>query len=88
MILWGLEKKLFIANVYREAAGKELKLAHSQGCSRLLERLAVLSSPMQLKALLQCFSAQFVSLPFLLFSRLLGWADGDMWWGGGRRLVF
>jgi nucleolar protein 9 len=60
------EKALFIGNLHREAVGKELKIAHSQGCSRLLERLILLSTPAQLKALFQSFSGQYaflVSLP-------------------------
>ena len=52
------EGDLFLANVYKEAKGKELKLANSQSCSRLLERLILLSSPSQLKALFQTFSGQ------------------------------
>lgn len=52
------ERSLFLANVYREAEGKELKLANSQSCSRLLERLIVLSTPDQLKHLFQKFSGQ------------------------------
>ncbi|KAM3081254.1 Nucleolar protein 9 [Clarireedia jacksonii] len=38
------ERSLFLANVYREAKGKELKLACSQSCSRLMERLILLIS--------------------------------------------
>ncbi len=52
------ERTLFLANVYKEAEGKELKLAHSQSCSRLLERLILLSTPEQLKTLLRKFSGQ------------------------------
>ncbi|MBE7182397.1 MAG: hypothetical protein INR71_14535, partial [Terriglobus roseus] len=52
------ERSLFLANVYREADGKELKLANSQSCSRLLERLILLSTPDQLKNLFQKFSGQ------------------------------
>lgn len=54
------ERTLFLSNVYKEAAGKELKLACSQSCSRLLERLILLSSPSQLKKLFQSFSGQYV----------------------------
>lgn len=54
------ERDLFLANVYREADGKELKIANSQSCSRLMERLILLSSPAQLKALFQKFSGQYV----------------------------
>jgi nucleolar protein 9 len=52
------ERSLFIANVYREADGKELKIAQSQSCSRLMERLIQLSSPAQLKTLFQRFSGK------------------------------
>lgn len=54
------ERSVFLANVYREAEGKELRLANSQSCSRLLERLILLSSPDQLKNLFQKFSGQLV----------------------------
>lgn len=50
------ERKLFVENVYREAEGKELKLACSQSCSRLMERLIMLSDPDQLKHLFQQFN--------------------------------
>ncbi|KAI9724611.1 MAG: Nucleolar protein 9 [Chrysothrix sp. TS-e1954] len=56
------DRQLFLANVYKEAAGKELKLACSQSCSRLLERLILLSSPNQLKTLFQKFNGQFLNL--------------------------
>lgn len=52
------ERSLFLANVYREAEGKELKIANSQSCSRLMERLIQLSSPSQLKTLFQKFSGK------------------------------
>jgi len=52
------ERDLFLANVYREADGKELKLACSQSCSRLMERLIQLSSPQQLKKLFQKFNGK------------------------------
>jgi len=54
------ERELFLANVYKEANGKELKIANSQSCSRLLERLISMSTPAQLKALFQRFSGQYV----------------------------
>jgi len=53
-----LERALFIANVWKEANGKELKIANSQGCSRLLEKLILMSSPSQLKSLWQKFTGQ------------------------------
>ena len=52
------ERGLFLANVYKEANGKELKIANSQSCSRLMERLILMSTPDQLKALFQKFSGQ------------------------------
>ncbi len=52
------ERDLFLANVYKEARGKELKIANSQSCSRLMERLILLSTASQLKALFQKFSGQ------------------------------
>ena len=52
------ERNLFLANVYKEASGKELKIANSQSCSRLMERLILLSTPEQLKNLFQKFSGQ------------------------------
>ena len=55
------ERALFLASVYREANGKELKIASSQSCSRLMERLILVSNSIQLKALFQKFSGQFVS---------------------------
>lgn len=52
------ERNLFLANVYKEASGKELKIANSQSCSRLMERLILLSTPGQMKNLFQKFSGQ------------------------------
>ena len=60
------ERNLFLANVYREAGGKELKIASSQSCSRLMERLIQLSTSEQLKTLFQKFTGQSVSLYFIL----------------------
>ena len=57
------ERNLFLANVYKEANGKELKIANSQSCSRLMERLILLSTPDQLKKLFQKFSGQYVRFP-------------------------
>jgi hypothetical protein len=63
-------RKLFLDSVYKEADGKELKIANSQSCSRLLERLILLSSPDQLKNLFQKFSGQYVhpTVPFFSFT--------------------
>lgn len=52
------ERRLFLENVYREANGKELKMACSQSCSRLFERLIVLSTTDQLAAIFEKFSSQ------------------------------
>ncbi|KAF2121832.1 armadillo-type protein [Lophiotrema nucula] len=56
------ERSLFLENVYKEADGKELKIANSQSCSRLMERLILLSTPEQLKGLFQKFSGHFLHL--------------------------
>ena len=52
------ERELFLANVYKEAEGKELKIAQSQSCSRLMERLIQLSTSAQLKQLFQAFNGK------------------------------
>jgi nucleolar protein 9 len=52
------ERRLFVESVYREADGKELKIANSQSCSRLMERLILMSTPKQLKDLFQKFNGQ------------------------------
>lgn len=52
------ERELFLANVYKEAEGKVLKIASSQSCSRLMERLIRLSNSSQLKSLFQNFSGK------------------------------
>lgn len=54
------ERTLFLANVYKEAEGKELKIAQSQSCSRLMERLIQLSSASQLKTLFDKFGGKYV----------------------------
>ncbi len=56
------ERDLFVTNVYREAKGKELKIANSQSCSRLMERLISISNSQQLKALFRKFSGQYVAV--------------------------
>ncbi|TKA61919.1 hypothetical protein B0A49_06960 [Cryomyces minteri] len=56
------ERSLFLASVFREAEGKELKIANSQSCSRLMERLILLATPVQLKTLFQKFSGHFLHL--------------------------
>jgi len=62
------ERSLFLANVYREANGKELKIANSQSCSRLMERLMRMSTPDQLKNLFQKFSGQSVYCPTFMWA--------------------
>lgn len=66
------ERHLFVENVHKEAAGKELKLACSQSCSRLLERLIFLSTPIQLKSIFHQFRAQYVFV--------LAQAFDVVWW--------
>ncbi|KAJ8105196.1 hypothetical protein OPT61_g10325 [Boeremia exigua] len=56
------ERAMFLANVWKEADSKELKIANSQSCSRLMERLILLSTPDQLKRLFQKFSSHFLHL--------------------------
>ena len=56
------ERAIFLQNVYKEAEGKELKLASSQSCSRLMERLILLSNTQQKKHLFQQYSSHFISL--------------------------
>lgn len=52
------DRDAFLETVFKEAQGKELKLANSQSCSRVLERLIQLSSVSQLKQLFQAFSGK------------------------------
>ncbi|CZR64331.1 related to Nucleolar protein 9 [Phialocephala subalpina] len=56
------DRSLFLANVYREAEGKELKIACSQSCSRLMERLILLSTVEQKKKLFENFAGNFPHL--------------------------
>ncbi|KAK3385068.1 armadillo-type protein [Podospora didyma] len=56
------DRDMFLQNVYKEAVGKELKLASSQSCSRLMERLILLSSTRQKKHLFEAFAGHFISL--------------------------
>lgn len=48
--------------LFKQAEGKELKLASSQSCSRLMERLILLSNTKQKKKLFEAFAGHFVSL--------------------------
>ncbi|KAJ2988498.1 hypothetical protein NUW58_g3943 [Xylaria curta] len=56
------ERQLFLASVFTEAQGKELKLACSQSCSRLMERLILMSNTRQKKQLFHQFSGHFLNL--------------------------
>ncbi|ODA75966.1 hypothetical protein RJ55_08607 [Drechmeria coniospora] len=56
------DRDMFLENVFGEAKGKELKLASSQSCSRLMERLIQLSSTAQKKRLFEAFGGHFLSL--------------------------
>lgn len=56
------ERDLFLANIYREADGKELKIACSQSCSRLMERLILLGTVEQKKNLFEKFAGNFPHL--------------------------
>jgi nucleolar protein 9 len=52
----------WVKKMYQHAKGKELKLANSQSCSRFMEMLIQLSTPEQLKGLIQSFSSKYVRL--------------------------
>lgn len=56
------DRDIFLQNVYKEAEGKELKLASSQSCSRLMERLIMLSNTTQKKQIFEAFGGHFISL--------------------------
>ncbi|KAI1127003.1 pumilio-family RNA binding repeat domain-containing protein [Nemania abortiva] len=56
------ERRLFLASVFAEAQGKELKLACSQSCSRLMERLILMSNTRQKKKLFEQFGGHFPNL--------------------------
>lgn len=56
------ERTLFLNNIWKEAKGKELKIANSQSCSRLMERLIAASTPQQLKVLWGQFETHFLNL--------------------------
>ncbi|TVY52914.1 Nucleolar protein, partial [Lachnellula suecica] len=56
------ERSLYLAEVYREADGKELKIACSQSCSRLMERLILLGTVEQKKMLFGKFAGNFAHL--------------------------
>ncbi|RAO64466.1 uncharacterized protein BHQ10_000478 [Talaromyces amestolkiae] len=56
------EQSIFVESVYEEAKGKELKIACSQSCSRLLEKIISLSSTDQLRRLFGKFLGHFLHL--------------------------
>lgn len=56
------ERRLFVESVYREAMGKELKLACSQSCSRLVEKLITSSDIRQVRRLFDKFNGHFLHL--------------------------
>lgn len=58
----GETRENFVSGLFKEAEGKELKLASSQSCSRLMERLIQLSTPTQRKKLFEAFGGHFLSL--------------------------
>lgn len=56
------EKNLFVESVYQEANGKELKIACSQGCSRLMEKLISMSDARQIRRIFSKFIGHFLHL--------------------------
>ncbi|KAJ5104105.1 Nucleolar protein 9 [Penicillium argentinense] len=56
------EKNLFVESVYQEANGKELKIACSQGCSRLMEKLISMSDIPQIRRIFSKFIGHFLHL--------------------------
>lgn len=56
------EQNIFVESVYEEAKGKELKIACSQSCSRLLEKIISLSNTDQLRRLFGKFLGHFLHL--------------------------
>ncbi|OTA83024.1 hypothetical protein M434DRAFT_400807 [Hypoxylon sp. CO27-5] len=56
------DRQLYLASVFAEARGKELKLACSQSCSRLMERLILMSNTRQKKKLFLQFAGHFLNL--------------------------
>ncbi|KAK6505246.1 Nucleolar protein 9 [Arthrobotrys musiformis] len=53
------ERDMFLQNVLKETENKELKMACSQGCSRLLEKLLFLANPDRVKVVFQKFHGHF-----------------------------
>ncbi|PHH76292.1 hypothetical protein CDD82_4054 [Ophiocordyceps australis] len=56
------DRAVFVESVFCEARGKELKLASSQSCSRLMERLVQLGTRVHKKRLFEAFGGHFASL--------------------------
>lgn len=56
------DRAIFIEAVHRETEGKELKVASSQSCSRYLEKIILLSTPLQLRRLFSKFLGNLTSL--------------------------
>ncbi|GAD99103.1 rRNA processing protein Nop9 [Paecilomyces variotii No. 5] len=56
------ERQLFVESVYKEAKGKELKIACSQSCSRLMEKLISMSDVHQIRRLFGKFLGHFLHL--------------------------
>ncbi|KEF62814.1 uncharacterized protein A1O9_00787 [Exophiala aquamarina CBS 119918] len=56
------DRTIFIEAVHRETEGKELKVASSQSCSRYLEKIILLSTPLQLRGLFSKFLGNLTSL--------------------------
>lgn len=56
------EKEQFISSVIEETKNKELKLATSQICSKLMERIILAGSNQQLKTIFRSFNGFFYSL--------------------------
>jgi nucleolar protein 9 len=54
------ERTAFVTSIFNEADGKELKIAQSQSCSRVLEKLIRVANRSQLKNLFQKFSGKYV----------------------------
>ncbi|GAB1211737.1 Nucleolar protein 9 [Aspergillus terreus] len=56
------ERRIFVESVYKEARGKELKIACSQSCSRLMEKLISMSDIHQIRRLFSKFIGHFLHL--------------------------
>ncbi|KAH3662251.1 hypothetical protein OGAPHI_005499 [Ogataea philodendri] len=56
------EREAFVASVFEEAKGKELKLVTNQICSKLVERLILVATEKQMKQLSSAFNGHFVAL--------------------------